>query len=121
MKRFAAAVALGLGLLAIPATALAERYVIVVSLGAFTPADESGLTGDQFVWTFTGSAFHTVTEDSATPLFDSGLHSQPYRFRRVFTQPGDYFYHCQVHGGPGGVGQSGVLHISQRGFDDDWD
>jgi plastocyanin len=119
MKRLVLGLAASVALLAVPAAVKAERYVIVVALNSFTPADLSALTGDQIVWTFTGPFSHTVTEDSTPPLFDSGLHSQPFRFRRVFVNPGDYFYHCQVHGGPGGIGQSGVVRISTRHIDDD--
>ena len=54
-------------------------------------------------------AGHTVTSD--TGLFDSGLLAKGEEFFFTFTQAGEYPYYCAPHGGPGGVGMSGVIIV----------
>lgn len=42
---------------------------------------------------------HTVTEDGATPSFDSEGMDQGETFENVFTAAGTYNYHCKFHEG----------------------
>ena len=121
MKRVGSLLLLGSVWAFAPATSRADTFTVLVTAipAAFTPSDLTILVGDRVVWAWIGGT-HTVSADDAS--FDSGLHSAPFRYRRPFFSPGDVFYHCQVHGGPGGIGQSGVIHvIPGRDGDDDND
>ncbi len=109
------------------AAANADTYTVLVTSnpGAFTPADVTINVGDKVVWAFISGA-HTVTSDffpnaypNGTPAFDSGLHSNPYRFRRPFNIVGDHWYYCILHGSPGGFGHAGVIRVVSRHWDDD--
>jgi plastocyanin len=52
---------------------------------------------------------HTVTSD--TGLFDSGMLGKGDDFFFTFTKVGEYPYYCAPHGGPGGVGMSGLIIV----------
>ncbi len=52
---------------------------------------------------------HTVTSD--TGLFDSGTLAKGEEFFFTFTAVGEYPYYCAPHGGPGGVGMSGLIIV----------
>jgi plastocyanin len=54
-------------------------------------------------------AGHTVTSD--TGVFDSGMLAKGEEFFFTFTEVGEYPYYCAPHGGPGGVGMSGVIIV----------
>jgi plastocyanin/PKD repeat protein len=66
-----------------------------------------------FIWTDSGS--HSTTSDniSGANSWDSGILEQGSEFEIQLNQAGDHPYFCQVHGGPGGVGMSGLIHASQ--------
>jgi plastocyanin len=111
MKRFLGAVVLGVVLFGVESTARADIFTVLVKSfpNEFQPSDITIDQGDGIVWAWLPGVAHTVTSD--TGLFDSGLKNSPFRYRRVFQQPGDYFYHCAVHGMAGGIGQSGVIRV----------
>jgi len=77
----------------------------------FSPNDLDVVVGDtiQFVWV--GLDTHTVTSDAMTgpDVWDSGLLGPGAVFEVVLTEPGAHPYHCMEHGGPGGVGMSGII------------
>jgi plastocyanin len=94
------------------AQARADVFTVLVktNLYTFVPADITITTGDEIAWAWVDSAApHSSTSDDN--LWDSGVHSGPFRYRRVFLTAGDYPYYCMLHGAPGGVGMSGVIHI----------
>jgi plastocyanin len=101
------------------ASARADNHTVLVTNNAFVPADLTILHRDMVTWSWQ-LGLHTVTSDDG--LFDSGLQVPPQTFSRRFFAPGDYWYYCQVHGSPGGIGQSGVVRvILQRDPIDDID
>jgi plastocyanin len=73
---------------------------------SFVPSDITIPAGDGITWAWLTSP-HSTTSD--TGLWDSGIHNAPFRFRRTFTTPGDYFYHCSVHVT---FGMTGVIHVT---------
>jgi plastocyanin len=77
-------------------------------------------TFDGVTWAWLGTMLpHSVTADDNS--WDSGLQSSGFTYRRVFTVPGDYPYYCSIHGFPGGIGMSGIIHVATRDFDGDDD
>jgi hypothetical protein len=79
-----------------------------------------------WVWKSDG---HSVTQgdsfNAPDPLFDSGVHDQPFTFSYTFTEPGTVNYYCKPHYFMGMVGVVNVaaappapalLNISTRGF-----
>lgn len=54
-------------------------------------------------------AEHTATSD--TGVFDSGLLGKGEEYFFTFTEAGEYPYYCRPHGGPGGVGMSGLIIV----------
>jgi plastocyanin len=82
---------------------------------AFSPKDIMINVGDTVTWIWDDGTEHTVTSDtSAWP--DSGVRSKlggpPFpTFQNTFNTPGMYKYHCQIHGGPNGLGMSGSVMV----------
>jgi len=76
----------------------------------FGPVELTVPTGTTVVWTNNGGLSHTVTADDNT--FDSGTMGKGDTFSFTFNEPGTYPYYCEFHGGPGGIGMSGVITVS---------
>jgi len=76
---------------------------------AFSPKTIDVAVGTTLVWTRTGTHPHTVTADDGS--FDSGLLRGTDQFQRTLDAAGVYAYYCDVHGGPGGSGMSGVITV----------
>jgi plastocyanin len=76
----------------------------------FAPATVNINSGDTVQWMWMGNQ-HSVTADNGS--FDSSVHNQPHTFSQVISGASgtNIPYFCSVHGGPGGVGMSGVVHI----------
>jgi predicted lipoprotein with Yx(FWY)xxD motif/plastocyanin len=75
---------------------------------AFDPKGLTITAGTTVVWHNSDTIAHTVTSD--TGLFDSPLPPGA-DFQFTFSQAGTYPYYCRPHGGPGGVGMSGVITV----------
>lgn len=101
-----------LGLIAAGASVLhAEVHNVQVRANAFSPNDLTVQPGDTVRWTLTGqqgggcqyycppTPVHTVTADDGS--FSSGPPAESFVFEHVFEEPGEYFYHCEVHSAPG--------------------
>ncbi len=85
-------------------------WQVVVTNYKFTPADLTINAGDTVVWT-NQQGFHNVVADDGS--FTSGpASSSSWTYRKVFTAPGDFRYYCVIHGSPGGVGMSAIVHVS---------
>lgn len=76
---------------------------------SFQPASLSAAARVAVTWTHSGSNPHTATADDGS--FSSGRLSPGDTFQFTFDQPGTYAYYCEVHGGPGGTGMSGVIVV----------
>lgn len=96
---------------AIPADVVAPRarHVITFSANAFqySPADITIFTGDEVEWSGLFGSHPLASDDNLWPVVSTGD-----TFRFTFTQPGIYRYYCQFHGGPGGIGMSGVVRVA---------
>ena len=75
----------------------------------FTPSTLTITVGDTVRWTNTGGNHNVIADDNS---FTSGPPSTtPWVYEFVFTSVGVNPYYCVVHGGPGGVGMSGVITV----------
>jgi plastocyanin len=74
----------------------------------FVPKTVTIHPGDTVVW-MRAEGFHNVHAD------DGSFGNQPsdswMNFSHTFTAPGTVPYYCQIHGGPGGAGMSGVVIV----------
>jgi plastocyanin len=108
MRRFAMLGWLACLLALSPASAFADTIVVTVGNFFFDPPEVFILPADVVDWQNVAGV-HSTTSDSG--LWDSGIMPSPWDFQVQFSNPGDYPYYCMVHGGPGGVGQSGIVHV----------
>ena len=72
----------------------------------YSPADISIAVGDEVEW-LGPLAFHPLVSDEN--LWSTPSTGDSFRF--VFTKPGIYRFHCQIHGGSLGVGMSGIVRV----------
>jgi plastocyanin len=80
---------------------------------SFVPAQITVDAGTTITWSNSGQNPHTVTADDGS--FGSGTLQAGDAFSSAFATAGTFAYHCTIHGGPGGVGMSGVVVV--RGTD----
>lgn len=110
MKKLSAAV-LSLCALSFPDVVVAEVHNVAVLDSFFSPNDLVIRPGDTVVWTDRENRgecdyepcpaipLHNVKADDGS--FTSGPPADAWTYERVFGEPGDILYHCEVHGAPG--------------------
>lgn len=76
----------------------------------FEPSELTIKAGTTVTFRNVGSRTHTVTADDG--LFDSGTLKSGDTFTFTFTEAGKYAFYCKPHGGPEGVGMSGVIIVN---------
>ena len=96
-----------------PASAVTTKDITVVD-SEFVPSGIAVMPADSVRWTYSsGAGLHNVVfEDDAftepaLPAFATWTRT------RTFASTGTYRYYCATHGGPGGVGMAGVVHVNQ--------
>ncbi len=91
----------------------AANHQILVEDFEFQPAVLTVAPGDTITFVWTGSIPHTTTSDatSGPDSWDSGLLGQGATYQLVLNEEGSYPYYCIPHGGPGGIGMAGTIHI----------
>jgi plastocyanin len=67
--------------------------------------------GDTVLWTWSGSASHSVTADDASFDDPAGSAKVSGTFSHTFNTPGSYAYHCRIHGAQGGLGMAGTVVV----------
>jgi FtsP/CotA-like multicopper oxidase with cupredoxin domain len=89
------------------------KEVHLTTNATFSPKDIMVNAGDTVKWIWDDPTQHTVTSDiNAWP--DSGVKDggPPFpTFPVTFNSPGLFKYHCNIHGGPNGVGMSGSVMV----------
>lgn len=109
-------------LLATAGTAVAQDAADVDVVDSdFVPSDVTVDAGGTVTWTQSGSLPHSVTADDGS--FDShpdcsggtDCMGAGDTFAHTFDEAGEYAYYCRIHGGPGGVGMSGVVVVTTAG------
>lgn len=79
----------------------------------FSPAAISVTTGTTVSWVWADAAVghNVVPDDGTTPGASGALANGPHLYTYTFNTPGTYLFHCQAHGGSGGVGMSGTVTV----------
>jgi plastocyanin len=78
----------------------------------FQPATTTVTVGTTVRWVWaSGAGPHNVAPDASEPPRSGSPVSAPFSYEHTFDTPGTYLYHCEVHGGPGGVGMSGTITV----------
>ncbi len=95
--------------------ALAANQTVSVGDNFFTPSKVGVIPGESVTWNRpAGGIAHNVT-------FDDGVFSPaapnpgPWSATRSFATDGAYRFYCEVHGGPGGSGMSGIVYVNATG------
>jgi len=90
------------------AAAPADGVTIKFSNFKFEPKEVTVKPGTTVTWINDGGK-HTIEADNVS--FKSKDLVAGGRFSHKFDKPGDYKYSCGFHGGKGGSGMSGVIHV----------
>lgn len=78
---------------------------------SFTPAQLTISAGDVVRWTNNAGTHNVVADDNS---FTSGpVSSSAWVYEFTFNLPGTNPYYCELHGGPGGSGMSGVIFVQE--------
>lgn len=75
---------------------VARTSTVTIMNRAYSPMVLAITTGDTVVWTNKEAAPHTTVSDNAL-IWDSGNIPTGGSYKRVFSSPGTYTYHCGVH------------------------
>lgn len=86
----------------------------------FVPREITIRAGETVRFKWTGNVPHTVTSDliSGSGSFNSGLLTKDATFDVVLNTTGSHPYYCIPHGGPKGIGQSGIINVLPECIDD---
>jgi plastocyanin len=78
--------------------------------GLFTPRESHITVGQTVTWINKGTMHHTVTADDDS--FNSGFVEPGASYSHTFLRPGQYPYHCVLHGSEEGTGMAGVIIVT---------
>ncbi len=117
MKKYIA-----ISLLVVTTFSFAATYNVQIVGNTFSPASLSIEAGDTVVFHNNGG-FHNVKADDgsfrcadaceATPNDGAGAPSTSWTTTSItFNSVGDFNYYCEIHGGVGGSGMSGVIQVT---------
>jgi plastocyanin len=80
----------------------------------FSPAEVTITQGESVTFSNNGGR-HNVRFDGETTANPSPASTSSWSFQRPFGTVGDFRFYCEVHGGPGGSGMSGIVHVIAAG------
>lgn len=103
---------LAAGLLVASPAAFADDWIVSVNSNYFDPGEVFIAPGDRVIWDWVSGVHDTVSDDG---LWQSDISAPPFDFDYTFSDPGDYYYYCSIHGGPGGEGMAGIVHVLDMG------
>jgi plastocyanin len=97
--------------------ALADNQSVSAEASSFDPKFVAVKPGEKVTWSnIPPSGPHNVKfDDGSFEMPDDSQQFTPWTVERTFETPGEYRYHCEVHGGPGGVGMSGIVYVNDAG------
>jgi len=87
-----------------------QEFVIDMANFAFSEATLTIPVGSTVVWRNLDTVQHSATADDGS--FDTGLLDGGGEARVTFSTPGTFPYYCLLHGGPGGVGMSATIVVT---------
>lgn len=88
--------------------ALRDTIIVTFDCCEYVPATVNAIAGDTVTWQGSFFAHPLVSEDALWPPQSSGS-----EFSHTFSAPGSYRFYCSLHGGPGGVGMSGIVNVAE--------
>jgi predicted lipoprotein with Yx(FWY)xxD motif/plastocyanin len=89
----------------------AQTAQVGISGSRFSPNTLTVKKGTTVKWTNGGSSAHTVTADDGA--FQSDTLEAGGSFSFTFNEVGTFPYYCEIHGGKGGQGMSGVITVTE--------
>jgi plastocyanin len=92
---WAAALAISIGMLALPLVVFAATAAVTIQDSAFKPPTTTIRVGDRVTWTNADAFSHTTTSD--TGVWDSGVIRAGGAATITFTTAGTFAYHCSIH------------------------
>jgi plastocyanin len=90
-----------------------DQVTVIAADNRFEPQDLEIAPGTEVVWVNRGRLDHDLISDSATEFGAVAADFKPgdeYRF--VFTEPGEYPYHCTIHG-TAEIGMIGTIVVTE--------
>lgn len=93
-----------------------STQIVLVEDFEFVPEVLTINSGDIVEFQWVGDVEHTTTSDatSGPDTWDSGLLGNGATFQTPLLSAGVHDYYCIPHGGPGGVGMSGTIQVSEN-------
>jgi len=83
-----------------------QAAVITFVCCSYTPMTVTIRTGEDVEWQGDFTSHPLVSQDGLWSTVNSGT-----EFRHTFTQPGEYWFYCGIHGGPNGFAMSGKVIV----------
>jgi plastocyanin len=83
-----------------------QDAVVTFANFSYSPATVTIRTGEAVEWQGNFTSHPLVSQDGLWPTVGSGT-----SFSHTFNQPGEYWYYCEIHGFPNGVGMSGKVIV----------
>jgi plastocyanin len=94
------------------ATSAPTTAAVSVVNNSFNPPAITIAAGTTVTWTWSSTALnHNVAPDGTVPTRSGDPVNGPSSYQFRFDNPGTYRYHCEIHGGPGGIGMSGTVTV----------
>lgn len=100
------------------ATASGANQQVTLGHDVFVPSRVAVAPGESVTWTNPDSAEeHNVHFEDQSFIAPSPPAVGPWTRVRTFASepPGAYRYYCEIHGGPGGIGMSGIVYVNSSG------
>jgi plastocyanin len=88
----------------------ADQTVSATSSDTFSPADVTVTQGEQVTFQNTGG-LHNVHFDNGSVDYPASPSTSAWKTAVTLDQVGDFRFYCEQHGGPGGSGMSGIVHV----------
>ena len=90
----------------------ANQTVAANEFSQFLPKHVAVNTGEMVTWNNMGNGLHNVHFDDNSFQQPPFADASAWSVSKTFPTPGVYGYHCDVHGGAGGVGMSGTVTVN---------
>jgi plastocyanin len=93
------------------APAAAQTVSALSGPNRFSPAVLMITQGQQVTFA-NGSGTHNVHFDDGSVDIPATANDTAWQFVHPFNAVGDFRYYCEIHGGPNGMGMSGIVHVA---------